>query len=233
MVPVIIGIIYFFILVLFISKSTIGYGKEERIFLWSIFFIVIFSSLTQIFSKDIYILWSSVSLALVLYYIFLREIQIKYDPLTYIRNRFAYECDINKFKNNDNIAIVMFDLNNLKSINDNNGHYNGDKAISASARIIKESFREVGVPYRIGGDEFCVICRDTSKKNIDESLSKLTIGIDDFNKSNKIKIGLAFGYSFFEKNFEDINDVIENADIEMYKHKVKLKQEAILKLKIL
>ena len=232
MVPVIIGITYFFLLISFIKNGIMDYGKDERIFLWSIFIIVACSSFFQILIKDLYILWSSVSLALVLYYIFLRELEIKYDSITGIKNRFAYENDIKKYKNNENVAIVMFDLNNLKLINDNNGHCNGDKVINASARIIKDSFKGIGVPYRIGGDEFCVICKNVSKKLIDESLLKLTIGLDEINKSSNIKIGLAFGFSFFKENNENIYDVIENADIAMYKHKAKLKQEAILELQI-
>jgi len=226
-VPVIIGMLYFILLIMIIKKETKDYGKDERIFLYSILFVVACSCIAQIFLKNLYIVWSSVSFALVLNYIFLRDLQIKYDPITGIKNRFAYEIDLKKYKNNENVAVVMFDLNNLKLINDKKGHCNGDKVINASARIIKDSFKGVGVPYRIGGDEFCVICINVSKNLIDESLSQLTNGLEEVNKSSDIKIGLAFGYSFFKDSYINIYDVVENADIAMYKHKAILKKEAI------
>lgn len=223
-VPVIVGLLYFIILILYVKNKTIDYGKNERTFLWSIFFVVACSSLTQIILKDLYVLWPSVALAFLLHYIFLREIQIKYDPITEIKNRFAYGCDIKKYTNNKNIAIVMFDLNDLKLINDKYGHSTGDMVINTSANIIKNSFKKVGIPYRIGGDEFCVICIDSTKELIEDSLNRLTKELDIINESSKIQINLAFGYSFYDNNCKSILDVVEKADIAMYKHKALIKK---------
>ena len=84
------------------------------------------------------------------------------DPLTNVNNRIAYE---NKIKNiqaeiNNNIyqhfAIAMFDVNNLKLVNDNNGHDAGDEYLNRACHLICNIFKHSPV-FRIGGDEFVAI----------------------------------------------------------------------------
>jgi diguanylate cyclase (GGDEF)-like protein len=72
----------------------------------------------------------------------------------------AFERDIDEIFKNDTkreqLRLIVFDLDGLKSINDAYGHVEGDKAIKKAFDIITETFKDNGMCYRIGGDEFCL-----------------------------------------------------------------------------
>ncbi|MBU3153306.1 GGDEF domain-containing protein [Clostridium estertheticum] len=161
-----------------------------------------------------------------IYYIFLLELQFRYDVQTGIKNRVAFEREIERYVNNDkNATIVMFDLNNLKKTNDKYGHKVGDEMIFNAAKIIEESFIGIGRAYRIGGDEFCVICNEIPKKLLDTALSNLDDLLIKVNQKRNIKIVLAYGYAFCNKNKNDsIYSTFTQADKNMYIHKAKLKE---------
>lgn len=140
------------------------------------------------------------------------------DPLTGVKNKHAYveeEERIDKLiaKNEmDEFAVVVFDLNGLKHINDTLGHDAGDVYIVDSCRTIERFFGRESL-YRFGGDEFVVIlegeaflsrsknlteferfindCLDTDKPIISSGMSKYRKGIDNtyhavFNRADKI-----------------------------------------------
>jgi len=88
------------------------------------------------------------------------------DLMTGLKNRTAFEEWMNSYKSDEkseDAYIVTFDMNGLKYINDNFGHMKGDQAIVMLAKIIKSTFLPIGITYRIGGDEICVIL---SKANL-------------------------------------------------------------------
>lgn len=225
LLPTIISLIYFIIMVILAMKNSVEYENDDRIVLITIFLVPVLGTILQVLFKDLLLIWISVSLSLLLYYIFLRELQFKYDIQTGIKNRSAFEKEMEKYlKDDKNAAIVMVDLNNLKSINDRLGHKAGDEIIIRAAKIIEESFIGIGNTFRIGGDEFCVICKEVSKKLLDDSLSDLDQLLLLTNKENNNKIELAYGYSFYTKNkSESIYSTFNQADKAMYIHKAKLK----------
>ena len=96
---------------------------------------------------------------------------------------------------NQNAVIFMFDLNNLKETNDVYGHKAGDELILDAARSIKECFRNIGNTYRIGGDEFCVICEEIPKQLAERSLLQLDDLLIEVNQNRQNKIILAYGYA--------------------------------------
>ena len=128
----------------------------------------------------------------------------EYDALTGILNRRAYEqiCKTST-EQKMNIALLLIDLDNFKSINDTYGHAGGDTALKALASILKDTFRNNDYVARIGGDEFAVILTDFKTegfkiisekiKYINERLSEL-----DGLKNISISVGMAYspvGYS--------------------------------------
>jgi diguanylate cyclase (GGDEF)-like protein len=85
------------------------------------------------------------------------------DSLTLAPNRQAFERDLHRAfadkANRNNLWIGIFDLNNLKLINDHHGHAKGDEALRRVYTIIDSVCSAYGVCYRIGGDEFACILR--------------------------------------------------------------------------
>ncbi|MCK4858886.1 MAG: diguanylate cyclase, partial [candidate division Zixibacteria bacterium] len=83
------------------------------------------------------------------------------DSLTTLYTRRYFDCEIAKefqraSRNNTTFAVVAIDLDNLKALNDNDGHPVGDAVLESIGRIIHENSRIYDVPARLGGDEFTI-----------------------------------------------------------------------------
>ncbi|MBU3110343.1 GGDEF domain-containing protein [Clostridium lacusfryxellense] len=229
LLPTIICIFYYVLLVIAVIKNSIRYDMEDKKFLIPILFIPILGSILQILFKNLILIWSCASISLLIYYIFLLELQFKYDVQTGIKNRASFDNEMKQYVTNDkNATIVMFDLNDLKSTNDNHGHKAGDEMIFDTAKIIEESFIGIGKAYRIGGDEFCVICSEIPMELLESTLSDLDDFLIKVNQKRNIKIVLAYGHASYNKNEnESIYSTFVQADKNMYIHKSKLKHRII------
>jgi diguanylate cyclase (GGDEF)-like protein len=225
LLPMIVSVFYFVPIIIAVIKNNANYEIDEKKVLILVLFLPMLGAILQILFKDLLLIWGSMSISLLLYYIFLRELQFKYDVQTGIKNRSAFEKEMDKYlKGERNAAIVVIDINDLKRINDIYGHKAGDETILQTAKIVQESFIDIGKAFRIGGDEFCVICQETSIELVDSALFKLEKLLKKINEKHKIKIVLAYGYAFYTKNeIESIYSIFAQADKAMYKHKVKLK----------
>lgn len=157
------------------------------------------------------------------------------DHLTDFWNRTAFEIDCKKLNtniSNDNqITILMFDLNNLKLVNDIYGHISGDEYIKKASECIESCFGKIGSCYRIGGDEFVTI---TKNKSYDFLLSKINNEFSSFHsivKSNSKEdwtqyFGIAYGIAEYDKELDkSLNDTYKRADIQMYNNKKQMKEK--------
>jgi diguanylate cyclase (GGDEF) domain len=226
LLPTIISMFYYVLFVIAIIKKSAEYEMGDKKVLIPVIFIPILGIILQILFKGLILIWSCTAISLLLYYIFLLELQFRYDVQTKIKNRAAFEKEMEQYVNSDkNATIVIFDLNNLKSTNDEHGHKAGDEMIFHAAKIIEESFMGIGKAYRIGGDEFCVICKEMPRKLVDSALSTLDDLSIKVSQKRHIKIVLAYGYAFYNKNeSESIYSTFSQADKAMYIHKAKLKE---------
>lgn len=147
------------------------------------------------------------------------------DLLTGLNNRNAYETWENEHKQNfDDTSIILCDLNNLKYYNDNYGHEIGDRYIIAASEILSKAIGDKGVCYRIGGDEFIIILKDTTPKIIKETLYKIESMQQEFNRnSGSLIMEIACGYATAEPNDNYVTDIVKRADIAMYAHKKHIK----------
>ena len=152
------------------------------------------------------------------------------DPLTGIRNKHAYverEEAIDlllRDKSSGDLCLFIFDLNDLKKINDTFGHEQGDDYIIKSVRIIKSVFKNQ-IIYRIGGDEFATFV-DGSDFN------KRYYLLETFNKIIESNIGknepiIAVGFSdYVPEKDNSLRSIFTRADERMYARKKKLKEMA-------
>ena len=150
------------------------------------------------------------------------------DSLTNLRNSTAYsetKLALNKkLKDGSlvNFGIVVLDLNNLKLINDTQGHEAGDKYIQDASSLICRVFAHSPV-FRIGGDEFVVLLMNNDFTNRDSLAQDFNRQVED----NLIGGGpvVALGMSVFRPgNDYGFDEVFERADELMYKRKKELKQ---------
>ncbi|HOO74098.1 MAG TPA: GGDEF domain-containing protein, partial [Tepiditoga sp.] len=86
------------------------------------------------------------------------------DGLTGLYNHTRLYKDIEFYeKTNEKIALIFFDIDNFKNLNDKKGHVYGDSILKAISAIFKENIRPEDRAYRYGGDEFVIILKDVNK----------------------------------------------------------------------
>ncbi len=149
-----------------------------------------------------------------------------YDLLTNLMNRRAFHATVKElFKNTDNLkvsAFMLWDLDNLKSINDTYGHNSGDDYIRNAANILQhfQSYKNT-VVARMSGDEFYVFLYGyESKQEIQEIVSKIHHKFGEFVfelPNNKItKIRVSAGIAWYPDDATEYDNLIKYADFAMY-----------------
>lgn len=149
------------------------------------------------------------------------ENKLKYnayhDHLTNLVNRRYYDEVYLYDHINDVGSIVVYgDLNNLKYINDNFGHAEGDKAIKACADVLLSTFKENAVTFRFGGDEFLVIIKDSQINTVIDKFKQVNKSLKTFN--DKIQLSVSLGISEVTKE-TDLQSAINEAESKMYSNK--------------
>ena len=153
------------------------------------------------------------------------------DTLTGVGSKSAYArkiSELNKLLSQGEIlfAIVMMDVNNLKKINDENGHKAGDQYILGCCRMVCNAFKHSPV-FRIGGDEFVVIVEGSdyeSRYAILESLKKSFA--ESYNQENKdqwFRYSASIGISESRANDTTVELIFRRADKAMYEDKKRFK----------
>lgn len=156
----------------------------------------------------------------------LYELAIR-DGLTkvYIHRYFQQQLDYeikrsNRYKRE--VSLIMLDIDNFKSLNDNYGHQLGDHVLKEVSRILKESFRGTDIICRYGGDEFAVIMPeiDITQAKVASERVRETISNHDFGLANAgSKITVSMGISTYPDFASTKEDFIRKADQALYKSK--------------
>lgn len=151
------------------------------------------------------------------------------DTLTHLKNRASFDQMIQTIspglEKDLSITLVVLDINNLKIVNDTLGHTEGDHLLIDGAKILKEALGRLGEIYRIGGDEFAMVIRNTPIVAINEAISELFERIDEYNDHASVfKISMAYGMDSYQKGKDkDLNSVFVRADKAMYRCKINQK----------
>jgi diguanylate cyclase (GGDEF)-like protein len=116
-------------------------------------------------------------------------------------------------------AIAVLDVNDLKRINDTEGHEAGDKCICDACEIICRTFKRSPV-YRVGGDEFVVIFQDEDYARSEELVGLITQHNEEALSNGGLII--ACGMAKYDKE-TCVAEVFEVADRKMYENKKYLK----------
>ena len=144
------------------------------------------------------------------------------DFLTGLPNRLAYEHRFRDYEMSgaplDNVSIVIFDMNNLKEINDAYGHSVGDIALHQTAAIIGGAFKQYGGVYRIGGDEIAAFIEKEPPEFIQTIIDGLLI--KEYFIYKDMRLDIACGAATFDPETDkNLHDIFDRADKRMYEHK--------------
>ena len=151
--------------------------------------------------------------------------EVSIDTLTGVKNRHAYLVAEERLNNqiaenrSPKFAIVVLDVNDLKIVNDNEGHKAGDQYIRDACRTICNTFKHSPV-FRVGGDEFAVISQGDDYARIDELIEVMREHNTEALQNGGIVIACGMARYGNETN---VAMVFERADDAMYENKGELK----------
>lgn len=118
------------------------------------------------------------------------------------------------------IAVAFIDLNGFKSINDNMGHSQGDRALKTIGGLLGRAGRKSDVIARFGGDEFVVLLPDTNLTGAEAYFTKLQLELQrEIHEHGWTGLGSSIGAVVFETAPGDIDDALRRADDLMYRVK--------------
>jgi diguanylate cyclase (GGDEF)-like protein len=155
------------------------------------------------------------------------RIEANVDALTGVKNRHAYlmaeeRLNVQISEGHDpEYAVVILDVNDLKTVNDTMGHNAGDQYLKDACRIVCNIFKHSPV-FRIGGDEFAVIAQGGDYECIDELVER--VRDQNMEAMNTGGIVIACGMAKSEHD-SSVALVFERADQNMYENKNRLKTE--------
>ena len=174
--------------------------------------------------KDKYatIFCTIIAIALFSYFEFSVLQLVKKDSLTGLLNRHAYFADVNNDPKSIT-AIISIDMNGLKTINDTVGHAAGDEALVTLSLCFIRPLKNKQSGYRIGGDEFIIVCRKTSREEVLDIVEQIRKSVSETNYS------CAIGYSFNLDGDKPVSDLLKESDQMMYQEKDKYYQESGLR----
>ncbi len=161
------------------------------------------------------------------------EYQVDY--LTNILNRRAYHKEVEKMEKkfsifNANYAIVFYDIDHFKEINDQFGHSCGDSVLKNFAAILKDLTRKEDIIARYGGEEFIALVNYQDEIEVQRYIKRVKKTLENANflyKDSQIKIKFSAGITYRNK-YETFSDAKKRADELLYEAKHKGRNKIII-----
>lgn len=206
-------------LLVFIVYS-IRYFREKDYYEALIVFAIAVAAVVSVAMEAVYkqdgLINSTIVISVTFYYLFFHTQTFKRDHLTKALNRRSFYMDAAKHKENIS-AIISIDLNFLKQINDNQGHDAGDEALRTLTNCVDKCLLKGCFLYRIGGDEFSVLCLKRTKSQLDEMIVNIKAEMAQTNY--RCAMGLAMNDMKM-----DFDALCAKADKAMYQDKISMKE---------
>jgi diguanylate cyclase (GGDEF)-like protein/PAS domain S-box-containing protein len=153
-----------------------------------------------------------------------------YDGLTGLANRVLFEetlaLALERAKRNETfLAVLFFDLDNFKLVNDSLGHHAGDALLTQIASRLRRCTRDTDLVARQGGDEFLILVADLDAEVADDAIRSVADRVNDAMRTPFDVQDVEFhargsmGISVYPRDASDTVELLKNADIAMYRAK--------------
>jgi diguanylate cyclase (GGDEF)-like protein len=164
------------------------------------------------------------------------ELRAEHDALTLLYNRQRFDQDLPRLfaqaeRDKSELALMIFDLDDFKPINDLHGHASGDIALKRVAQTLTLQLRRNEVLYRIGGDEFALLLVNTSDRELEILAERIVHAIHsltfDFNGAT-VKVGCSLGIGRYPHDSTTPQTLLQCADQAMYEAKQRGKNNWVM-----
>ena len=121
-------------------------------------------------------------------------------------------------------ALIIMDIDNFKDFNDTYGHLAGDAALKITGHVIRRCIRVIDIAARYGGEEFAIILPTTDKEDARLIANRIRDGIEKAVVNTKVdgkkaRLSVSLGIASYPSDAGTSEDLINNADIALYKAK--------------
>ena len=145
------------------------------------------------------------------------------DSLTNLANRHKLNKDLEYETKRANryqhpLSVIILDIDHFKAVNDNFGHITGDKTLAEIAKRIQSTIREADLSGRWGGEEFLIICPNTSLEQAEVVAEKVRAHIDSHVFEDIKHITASFGVAEYVFK-EPVEHLIDRTDKALYEAK--------------
>jgi diguanylate cyclase (GGDEF)-like protein len=154
-----------------------------------------------------------------------REMSITHEMTGLVNRRFSTFFLKREFKTvkrygkKRRLSVVLIDLDELKFINDNYSHLDGDLAITKLANVIKSQIRGDDVACHWGGDEFLIVCPGVGAQQARELAERIRRMIKNTKIKNEKELSISAGVTDMAKKDKSINELLGRADKALYQAK--------------
>lgn len=150
------------------------------------------------------------------------EYESTHDGLTDIYNRRFFRSAMDWLDRERVVpaAMVMVDLDGLKDINDNFGHGEGDRVLQKAAAILKESFRDIDIVARVGGDEFAALTVNGGEAEVRGAVWRIKQLVNEWaRQENRFAVSVSVGHAVAAQEHIPAEELFAAADAAMYADK--------------
>jgi diguanylate cyclase (GGDEF)-like protein len=147
------------------------------------------------------------------------------DPLTSLFNRTFFFAAVEReiarsARSGRGFCLLMMDLDELKAINDRQGHFVGDRVLRAVGEVISEGVRRIDIAARYGGDEFVVLLPETESSGAYVVAEKIRMGVAELDvPGTDMKTSLSVGVVTYPDDGRTSDELMISADQAMYASK--------------
>ena len=134
-------------------------------------------------------------------------------------------------RNHSALTIAYLDLDNFKALNDTYGHAEGDRALRAMGRVLRERIcRQTDTVARLGGDEFALLLPDTDQRSAKKLVTELRQNLRKEFASSSWRLGCSVGVVTFQAAPASLEEALGVADALMYEAKRQGKDAVVFKV---
>lgn len=222
----IVSTIYLFVNAFYFNKR---FQNRYQLALVEIILFVFVGATIQIANLKVKTCWLTISVASIFIYIYYNELVQCVDGMTGLLNQKSFRNYIDCKENDEKMcAIIIMDVNDFKLVNDEYGHEAGNDVLIEISRILKNTYKDYGKCYRIGGDEFAVIVQ-TEIEKIQELNHFFLKNLENAREKREIIPYISWGYSVYDpknKWNHSLQDTNQEADSKMYTNKKEFKSKS-------
>ena len=191
---------------------------KKRVYVLLLGILEFAAIILQMLASDFKVIYVAAAFFMGIYYVFMMEIEGRYDQMTGVYSKRYYYSEIDRLPLNGDYLVFMSDANGLKFINDNMGHEYGDMVIKIVGHSAWDIMHSKAKIFRIGGDEFVGFSISIEESEMVQYIDKINAKLVEESGKLGFDVTASMGYAVHNPG-EDFQSTLHRADESMYNAK--------------